>query len=459
VTEGVPVLKDRSFWGLIFTQFLGAFNDNLFKQLILLLAVPAGVAAMQNAAGVEKDVQGWANMVFSLPFVIFSGFAGWLSDRFSKQRIIFFSKCAEIAIMAIGMIAFLWYDAWGMAGTWTVLFLMGTQSAFFGPGKYGILPELFSPKDLAKANGLILMTTFLAIIFGTVVAGWLMTSIRDMEPAVIDAPQAFEQPVAPEAIQAEIAVANMFVSMKHPSRLWIGSCICVLIAIVGTWTATWLRKTRPARPDSLLALDDFGLAAPIRSLLAKDMPLLRVLLVSSVFWMVSGLTVPIVNRLGMSQLQADEKATSLLVGGIAMGIMGGSILAAVVFKRLSPRGQVSLGLFGMVATLVVLGVWKQGGDHWLGYWGCFAGLLILGLFAAIYAVPIQVFLQDRPPADLKGRMIGTMNQANFIGILLSGPMYQGFEAFARGMGWPISSVFWMLAVLLSPLAIFYRLGK
>jgi acyl-[acyl-carrier-protein]-phospholipid O-acyltransferase/long-chain-fatty-acid--[acyl-carrier-protein] ligase len=84
---------------------------------------------------------------------------------------------------------------------------------------------------------------------------------------------------------------------------------------------------------------------------------------------------------------------------------------------------------------------------------------VLGIFAAIYAVPLQVFLQSRPPAELKGRMIGTMNQANFIGILLSGPLYQAFEAAASSMGWPISSVFWMLAALVIPLAIFYKLGK
>ncbi len=175
--------------------------------------------------------------------------------------------------------------------------------------------------------------------------------------------------------------------------------------------------------------------------------------------MVSGLTVPIVNRLGMSQLKVTEDLTSKLVAAIALGIMVGSILAALVFKRLQPRGQVTLGLFGMVAVLIVLGGWKNGGDHLLGYGGCFLGLMLLGIFAAVYAVPIQVFLQDRPPADLKGRMIGTMNQANFVGILLSGPLYQVFEAFATSMGWPISSVFWMLAFFLLPLAVFYRLGE
>jgi MFS family permease len=424
------LFKEQSFWGLLCTQFLGAFNDNVFKQLILLLAVPAVLAGVQNAVdnGPKQDVQGWVNTVFSLPFVLFSGFAGYLSDRFPKRRVIVCAKFAEIVIMSLGMIAFFLYDTWGMAGTWTVLFLMGTHSAFFGPGKYGILPELFRKEELPKANGLILMTTFLAIIFGSVVAGNLMTLVKT---------------------NGEL----------HPSRLWIGSCFCIVIAAIGTLASLFIRKTPAARPDAKLSIDDWGLAAPIRSLLYTDRPLLYALLASSVFWMVSGLTVPVVNRLGKSQLLVDEVYTSYLVAAIAIGIMTGAILAGLVFKRFTPRVQVTVGLIGMISALLALGTWSNGGSHPLGYRGCFVSLIVLGTFAAVYSVPLQVFIQQRPPADLKGRLIGTMNQANFIGILLSGPLYQAFEAFSASMNWPISSVFRMLAVFLVPLAIFFRLGR
>jgi MFS family permease len=425
-----PLFTDRSFWGLLCTQFLGAFNDNVFKQLILLLAVPAIVAGAQNAVGdgQKQDVQGWANMVFSIPFVLFSGFAGYLSDCFPKRRVIVCAKVAEIVIMALGMVAFLLYDTWGMAGTWSVLFLMGTHSAFFGPGKYGILPELFRKVDLPKANGLILMTTFLAIIFGTVVAGKLMTFVK--------------------------AGGEM-----HPSKLWIGSCVCIFIAVAGTFASLFIRKTSAARPDAKLTMDDWGLALPIRSLLYTDRPLLHALLASSVFWMVAGLTAPAVNRLGKSQLLVSEDYTSYLVAAIALGIMTGALLAGLVFKRLTPKVQVTIGLLGMSSALIALGGWSQGGAHILGYKGCFVSLVVLGTFAAVYSVPLQVFIQERPPADLKGRLIGTMNQANFIGILMSGPLYQAFEAISSSLGWPISSVFWMLAILLIPLAIVYRLGR
>ena len=81
----------------------------------------------------------------------------------------------------------------------------------------------------------------------------------------------------------------------------------------------------------------------------------------------------------------------------------------------------------------------------------------MGIFAAIFSIPIQVFLQERPPLAVKGRMIATMNQANFVGIMISGPLYQVFEAIAGAFGWPICSVFLMMAVLVLPLAALYRL--
>src|SRR5205823_13551485 len=140
-----PLFRDRSFWGMTATQFLGAFNDNLFKQLMLLLAIPVGAAATQKA-----DQQGLATMIFSLPFVLFSGFAGWLSDRYSKRTVIVACKVAEIGIMLLGVLGFLSYARTGYAGLLLVLWCMGMHSAFFGPGKYGILPELFPEKDLPR---------------------------------------------------------------------------------------------------------------------------------------------------------------------------------------------------------------------------------------------------------------------------------------------------------------------
>jgi len=225
------LLQDRSFRGITLTQFLGAFNDNFYKQLMLLLAIPA-------VAG-RPDQQQVATIVFALPFVLFSGIAGHLSDRFSKRLVIVLAKAAEIGIMGLRLLGFLMYGISGYRGLLVVLFLMGTHSAFFGPSKYGILPELFPSKDLPKANGIVLMTTFLAIIFGTVSAGFLGDLLVAPGQALVDA--------APQ--------------------MWIGSTICIGIAMTGTWTSLWIRPVPPAHPSLVLKPDSWAVSRTTLKLL------------------------------------------------------------------------------------------------------------------------------------------------------------------------------------------------
>ncbi|MBN8604191.1 MAG: MFS transporter [Planctomycetes bacterium] len=429
---------NKSFWGMLLTQFLGAFNDNVYKQLVLLMAMPVTIvvadAAAQGAAPALQqqgtDSQGWATFVFSLPFVIFSGYAGYLSDRFSKTPIIVYSKVAEIAVMVLGLLAFLFYDYFGFVGTWTVLFLMAMQSTFFGPGKYGILPELFHPKALPRANGLMVMTTFLAIIFGVVFAGKL-----------------FDQ-LVPEVKPPE-----------EPSfkLLWIGSIVCIGIAVVGTLTSLMVRRLKPAQPDAPFTWDTLAISHDIKNLLLRDRPLLLALLVSCVFWMVSSMAMPTVNRLGAGPLGLNKEDTGVLVGLIAIGIMLGAPLGSFLLRFTTSKKLVTIGLWGIVLFLIALSFWNGKGTPLIGDMGCRIALIGIGVAAAIYSIPLQVFLQERPPDELKGRMIATMNQGNFLGMMISGPIYQLFEWISIALKIPINSVFFMIALLVLPLAIFYRL--
>jgi MFS family permease len=417
-------MSDRSFWGLVGSQFLGAFNDNLYKQLILLMSITV------IAGKASEDTQGYATAVFSLPFVLFSGYAGYLSDRFSKSRIILICKIAEIVITLLAMLAFLSYANLGSVGTWTVLFLMGIHSAFFGPGKYGVLPELIRKEDLPRANGLILMSTFLAIILGVVFAGVLkdLLTTKDADGKL------------------------------DLSYLWIGPLICAVIAIIGTILATLIRFTPAAQPVAKLTRDDLWVSQSIRSLLGSDRALLGAVIVSSLFWLVSGVVMPTVNALGKVQIELDsDTKTSFLTGALAIGIIIGAILANLVFKKTTAQVQVITGLVGMIVSLSLVGLWKPGGAHLLGYWGALFGLIATGLFAAVFILPVQVFMQARPPAEAKGRMIGTMNLANFIGILLAGPLYQVLLVVSQFRGWPVSSIFIMLAIILVPIVLKFQL--
>ena len=200
---------DRSFWGMSVTQFFGAFNDNVFKQLLLLLATPSAAAI---AAGAEKkDLQSEAMIVFAAAFLLFSGLAGFLSDKISKRTVIIGAKVAEIFVMFAGLMGFYYYETIGFTGMLVILFFMGLQSAFFGPAKYGILPEMVRESDLPRANGVFLMFTFLAIIFGTAVAGLLLGLLGE--------------------------------------KIWVASFVCIAIAVVGTLTSLLVRRVPVADPS------------------------------------------------------------------------------------------------------------------------------------------------------------------------------------------------------------------
>jgi acyl-[acyl-carrier-protein]-phospholipid O-acyltransferase/long-chain-fatty-acid--[acyl-carrier-protein] ligase len=425
-----PLLRDGAFLGLLVTQFLGAFNDSVFKQVVLLLlaSVPVLSATGQptiDAAGnpVTRDLQPAALFFFALSFVMFSGYAGYLSDRFSKRTIIVLSKVAEIVIMALGIGAFLAFGRSGI-GTSTitvlvgVLFLMGAQSAFFGPGKYGILPELLRERDLPAANGLMIMTMFLAIIFGTALAGLLLVWFGD--------------------------------------SLWKAGVVCVGIAVLGTLTSLPIRRLPAASPGMPFKLEVIGIPREMRKLLSRDRQLLIALGVSTLFWLTAALVQPAVNSLGKNQFKLSDPQTAVMAAFIAVGIAAGSLLAGFASRGKANPIALRVGAIGLVAFLVLMAV--PGGERGqlLDHGGSIVVLLVLGGFAGVFSVPLQVFLQSRPPARDKGRTIATQNLFNWIGILASAGIYFAGDRLARLIGWPPSSLFALAALCMLPVAILYR---
>jgi len=413
------LMKDWSFIGMVSTQFLGAFNDNLFKQLMLLLAIPI--------AGVGLDKQGIATAIFSLPFILFSGYAGFLSDRHSKRPIIIMSKVAEIAVMLMGLLGFFFFAQTGYSGLLVVLFLMGTQSAFFGPGKYGILPEMLRERDLPRANGIMVMTTFLAIIFGQVVAGLFKEKLIDSD--------------APAHLQA--------------IGLWKGSVVCVVIGIVGTIAPLWIRKVKAAQPGLKFQFDALTIPKESRELLKNDRLLLLALIGSSMFWLVGAMAPLAVNSLGKLQLELNDFWTSLMPASIGVGIAVGAVIAGRLSQGKADFRVARLGLWGIAITLLLMSIAPKG-NHFLGYGGSLITLGGLGISAGMFAVPVQVFIQSRPPADQKGRMIAVMNLMNFTAMLIAGLLYQLFNQIVNSANWPRSALFLLMAVLLVPLLILFR---
>lgn len=421
------LFRDRAFWGMTATQLWGAFNDNLFKQLVLLICVDA---AASDRLG--RDYQPVAMALFAVPFVMFSGFAGFLSDRVSKRGIVVLMKIMEIVIMALGMAAFFLGDAfpgWQLPMLFVVLFCMSTQSAFFGPSKYGILPELFPDRDLPQVNGMIQMTTFIAIIFGTALAGYG----KDW----------------------------------FPDRLWIVSGMCVAIAVLGTLTSLLVRKTPVARPGLEFEWSALGINRETRRMLSRDKPLLEVLLISSVFWFLGGVMLPAANSFGKLQLELDNSRTSLLGAFMGIGIALGCVVSGKMSRQEVNFRLVRVGSSGLVISLCLL--WYLGRSHdalalemskidaatITEFWSRF-GMLAVGFFGGLFIVPLQVFMQARPPEDQKGRMIGAMNLVNWIAICLAAA-FMGLATFVLNR-WNLSPhwIFGAMAAMLIPVAAFYH---
>src|SRR5262249_29269357 len=162
-------LRRRGLQPFLWSQFLGAFNDNLFKIVISLVAVHAAAHA---GSGRELSLVG---AVFILPFLLFSGYAGQLADVHSKRQVLIVTKSLEIGTTALGLLAF---AAGRLELTYAVLFLLAVQATFFSPAKYGILPEILPDRDLSRANGVLEMSTFVAIVAGTALGGYLFEAWR-----------------------------------------------------------------------------------------------------------------------------------------------------------------------------------------------------------------------------------------------------------------------------------------
>ena len=438
--QRVSVFHDRSFHGLAVSQFLGAFNDNLFKQLVLLLCV--GRAAQPVAAGSETvDLQPVAMAVFAVPWLLFSGFAGVLSDRASKRSGVVLFKAIEILVMAAGLLAFLSGELWALM---LVLFFMSAQSTFFGPAKYGILPELFRERDLPTVNGVFQMTTFVAIIFGMAVAGYA----RDWLPG-------------------------------QEGLAWT-SCGAILVAVLGTLAALPIRRTSPAQSDLRFSWQAMGIDPENWRLLKTDRFIRGVLLVSALFWFSGAIVQQAVNSFGKRELELSDTRTSLLAASLGIGIGIGCVLGGQLSKNRVRFGLVRFGAWGLVGSLAALVLASQlraGGVALLNTatpignailnaspieWLSRLALAGVGGFGGILIVPLQVCLQSAPPVSQKGRMIATMNFANWVGILLSALFYFLVDSARRdignamNIGLPPAMMFGALAVVLIPVAVLYR---
>lgn len=368
-------LFNKGFCALLVTQLFGAINDSVLKQVIILAVASGGIWANQLGDG----GQAYVALCLTVPFILLSGIAGQVADRISKSRITVLAKIAELGIAALALGAFLSGSLWACLGA---MVLLATQSAFFGPAKYGMIPELVKNKHLSQANGSINMFTNLAVIGGTLAAGMVYDSYSSGFPG-----GGTDSPV-------------------NPAMLYVPGVILVVIAIVGLLPALMIPKLKSF--DQSLPIDFNPFRPYIQAL--KEMSqssLLLVALAWSFFYLIGMMALLVLPDFsGLLGISIQKNNNLLGVLGITIGI--GSVVAGLISgKHIEPR-LIPVGAIGMTVFFILLGVVP------LSFWTV-AGLLGgAGFFAGFYIVPLQSLLQHLSPPDERGRFLGTANALSFV---------------------------------------------
>lgn len=363
--------------GLSYT--LGTFNDNFFKQTVLLLAV-----------GMQLTwVQAWGTVLFSLPFVLFSAWAGWLADRFPKRNVILAAKLLEFSAMLAG--------AWGLlslnwGGLLAMLFCMGASSALFSPALNGSLPEIFPGAQVPQANALLKLSTTLAILLGIVLAGAALECRWGA---------------------AHIPVGRRLVALTVLITAGLGLCSVAFIPF----------RPAAAQPKDLPPFPLFGAwhsAVDLFRLRARR-DIFLCLCADAFFYSLSVIVLLEINAFGLEQLGLSATLTSLLPGALMLGICGGALLTArrrkQHWQRSVPAAAAAIGVLLLLASCV---------PHAPAGWrfpllcACYAAI---GACGSLYIVPVSSYLQIRPAAGEKGRILGLCNFFSFFAMLLAGFCY------------------------------------
>jgi acyl-[acyl-carrier-protein]-phospholipid O-acyltransferase / long-chain-fatty-acid--[acyl-carrier-protein] ligase len=347
--------------GLLGAQFLGAFNDNLLRVVVIFLLIGPEASEDRQQAATSA-----AFLAFTLPFIVLSLPAGVLADRVSKQRVVVGLKVLEICIMALCALALVDGRPWAVLA---VLSLLGAQSALFSPAKYGILPELIPPERLSAGNGQIQLWTFLAIISGTAFGGILLDAFRR-------------------------------------TRWMIGGVLGVL-ALLGYLFALRVPPVPIARREG-------GLVRTARQgwRVIRQSAHLRLGVAGNLwFWSLAALLQQDLVVYAKSVLDLSDTGKGLLLAALALGIALGSFAAGAASRGRIVLGHIPLGAAGMAVVTAAFGFLVP------GFSLAIVLLLLLGAAAGFFVVPLNALIQYQAPAADRGGVIGVMNVLVFAGIL------------------------------------------
>ncbi len=413
-------LFSRGFLSLIVTQFWGAANDNILKGVLVYMVIDGAWAERLGAGG-----QGIIGVCFTLPFIVLSGYAGQYADRNSKRHVSVWVKIAEVPIALLALVGFCAGNLWI---TMLALVLLTAQSAFFGPAKYGMIPELVAPGDLSRANGTINMMTNLAVIAGTLMAGWVSDYYSPQPAADGSTP---------------------------PGLLWLPGVTLLAVALAGLAAVLFLPPMEPG--DRTLKYNLNPVATYLDTL--REIwraPLLMVMLAWGYFYFLAGLALLIIPEytvvLARYHVSRAEVSAVLGVMGVAIGVGGvlaGLISGHAIRPRLVPFGAAGLTLFFCLLGTVPPTVPDLPPMVRILCSPISGFIFGAGVCAGFYIIPLQALLQRLSPDDERGRFLGTANGVSFAFLTTSSLLYWIIRpAFNTADGGHPEKIFLVSAVLM-----------
>ena len=370
------LLGTKRFAPFFWTQFSGAFNDNVFKQVLILIIAFQSVAAAEGKSDLLTNA---AAGVFIIPFFLFSAFAGQIADKYEKSGIIRIVKIAEIIIMLCAAVA-LFFDQITML--LILLFFMGTQSTFFGPIKYSIMPQHLDESELVGGNALVEMGTFVSILLGSIAGGILA---------------------------------------QH-DRYWAG-IVLVVIAIVGWLVSRKIPKAPPASPDIKISWNLFTQSYKLIQYARQDRIVFLSILGISWFWFLGACYLTQIPNYTKNVLFGSEYVATLLMAMFSVGIGTGSLLCEWLSGKKVEYGLVPIGSIGLSIFGFDLAIAYQGTDPGTllgildfiktpGSIRVLVDLVLLGTFGGLYIVPLFALVQTRSDKAYLSRIIAANNIIN-----------------------------------------------
>lgn len=403
------LLKQRRFLPFFITQFLGAFNDNIFKHALIIFI------AFQGAEMVSGDTNTLTNLsagLFILPFFLFSATAGQWIDKNEKSLSIRRIKLLEVVIMLCAAYAFYEGQIYMLIA---LLFMMGTQSTLFGPVKYSYIPQHLEDRELVAGNALVQMGTFVAILIGTMLGGIL---------------------IANEGGRELIAY------------------VIVFVAIAGYLSSRFIPNTPSLEPELKINWNPLTETWRNIAFIHADRTVFLSVLGISWFWFLGATYLVQLPNYTRLTLGGNEQVVTLLLTLFMLGIGGGSLLCNWLSGRkvelgLVPFGSIGLTLFGidlyfappelLSSELIGAAAFIEGA----GSLRVIADIFLIGIFGGLYIVPLFALVQQRSERAHLSRVIAGNNILNALLMVLSSVL----AIVLLGSGVSIAQLFLVVAVL------------